>query len=169
MKYIYTLLAALSAGGLLLSSCDDKSSTGSGGTGGAATSEASALERFKGEVLKIKAWQEEKQKEVDANPMSGLALIKEMSAKMSAVKTDGLPADLKTAYTAAVGKISEMAALFKGMPAKPEEMQAWLAGAGAGFQAKMEKIGTEIEPLMEKLKEAAKKHGVDLPDMKKKG
>jgi hypothetical protein len=125
-------------------------------------SEKEALEDFKKSAEELNALTKEAPDASD--PMAGLTKVKTVSAKMDAIKTDGLPADLKEAFTAFRAKFNEMAAVLKGMPEKKEEMLAWAQKmmTDPELSAKMAKLGQELEPLGQKFTEVAKKHGIDV-------
>ena len=95
--------------------------------------------------------------------MAGMAKMKTVMARVNAIKTDGLPADLKEAFTGFRSKLSEMVGLLKDMPEKKEDMLAWAQkmAADPALGAKMAAIGQEVGVLGEKLSEVAKKHGID--------
>ncbi len=95
--------------------------------------------------------------------MAGMAKMKTVMARVNAIKTDGLPADLKEAFTGFRSKLSEMVDLLKDMPEKKEDMLAWAQkmAADPALGAKMAAIGQEVGVLGEKLSEVAKKHGID--------
>ncbi len=129
----------------------------------AAVSEEAALASFKKATEEIKAMQKSGDK---SDPLGQLALFKPMLAKMKAVKTEGLPADLKTAWDEMMVKTEEMAAIFKDMPEKKEEIGAWAQKTFSDpeISKKMQKIATEGKAAGKKMKETAKKHGLDLPE-----
>ncbi|HWB02688.1 MAG TPA: hypothetical protein VG796_06650 [Verrucomicrobiales bacterium] len=165
MKITRLLAAGFAASSIFLAACDKKGEDAKGGgSGGASTtvSEKDAIEALKKDAAEIKAMS--KAGEESKDPMAQMTMIKPMLAKMQAIKTEGLPADLKTALEEAKIKIGEMAVLFKDLPAKKEEVMAWAQKAFADptLQTKMQKIGEEVKATGEKLKDVAKKYGVDM-------
>ncbi|HEX2748247.1 MAG TPA: hypothetical protein VHM91_09645 [Verrucomicrobiales bacterium] len=129
----------------------------------AAVSEEAALASFKKGAEEIKAMQKSGDK---TDPLARLTLIKPMLAKMKAIKTEGLPADLKTAWEEMMVKTEEMAAIFKDMPEKAEEIKAWAQKTFSDPEVskKLQKIGTEGKAAGKKMKEAAKKYGIEIPE-----
>jgi hypothetical protein len=162
MKIAHFLAASLTASTIFLTACDKKTEDSKGGGGGAAVSEKDAIEALKKDAVEIKAMAAAGKDSKD--PMAQMTMIKPMLAKMQAIKTEGLPADLKTALVDAKAKIAEMAAIFKDMPEKKEEVMAWAQKAftDPAIQQKMQKIGEEVKTTGEKLKEVSKKYGVDM-------
>jgi hypothetical protein len=148
MKFTNLPAAAGIAAALFLSACGN--------------SEKEALESFKKSAGELNALTNEAPDPAD--PMAGLSKVKVMVAKLEAIKTDGLPADLKDAFTAFRSKFSEMAAALKDMPEKKEDRLAWAQKmmTDPELGAKMAKLGQELVPLAQKLEEVAKKHGIDL-------
>jgi len=171
MKLTTLLTAACAASTILLTACDDKPAAGaassgsSTSSGGGAASGGDALAALKKTADEINA---------DAKAMEGtkdqnaqLGMMKKLFSKLQGIKTAGLPADLKEALTAVQGKLGPINEIFAGLPDKMEDM-AKLATDPAMVE-KLQKVGTEIPklmdemgPLMEKLAEVAKKHGVNL-------
>ena len=175
MKLTTILSVALASSSLLFTACDKKaeggaasgSSSSSSSSGGGATSEKDALEAFKKQAAEIKDFAD-KNKPDGANPAAGMALIGQMVDKMKALKTDGLPADLKQAVAdmnVALGKMNDV---IKDLPKDAEGFQKAIMEKATKdpafvqkFQTDMAKIGEEVKTAGEKLKEASKKHGID--------
>lgn len=105
--------------------------------------EKTALATFKTEVETVGTWIEEKQKSVAADPAAGMAMVGEIVGKLKAVKTDGLPADLKGGWGEMNAVLGEMGDVFKGMP-------------------KMMAIQAKLEPVAKKLQEIGKKYDLDM-------
>lgn len=167
-------MAALASSTLIFTACDKKPEGGgaSGGSsssssGGGAASEKDALEAFKKQAAEIKDFAD-KNKPDGANPAAGMALIGQMVDKMKALKTDGLPADLKQAVAdmnVALGKMNDV---IKDLPKDAEGFQKAIMEKATKdpsfvqkFQGDMAKIGEEVKTAGEKLKEVSKKHGID--------
>lgn len=169
MKLTRLITTALAASAMLFTACDKKEEGGSSG-GGGAVSEKDALARFKADMLAMKA-DTESMKPDPANPMGMLAPLKAMLNKIVAVKTDGLPADLKAALIEAQTKVAAAKEMFKDVP-EVSDMAALTEKltADPALAAKLQKVMTEdlpkvmeaVGPAMEKVGEVAKKHGLDL-------
>ena len=102
------------------------------------------------------------------NPMAGIAMIRNIVTKLNAVKTDALPADLKSGFTEFVVAISKMGEIFKDWPEKPEEMQAFIVKKLGEdpkymdvFGEKMAALEKEVQPAVEKLDALGKKYGLE--------
>ncbi|MEI7821207.1 MAG: hypothetical protein WCK55_09845 [Verrucomicrobiota bacterium] len=128
-----------------------------------------ALDGFKKEMTGIEAYVKEQEAGLKTNPMAGIAMIRNIVGKLQAVKTDGLPADLKQGFTEFVGAISKMGEMFKGWPDKPEEMQAFIVKKIGedpkfmdAFGTKMAELKKEMQPPIAKLDELGKKYGLDM-------
>ena len=127
-----------------------------------------ALDAFKKEMQAIETFSKEEEAKLKDNPMGGIAMIRGIVGKVQAVKTDGLPADLKTTYgdfSRVLGKMGEM---FKEWPAKVEDIQAYVEKKAKedpkfmeDFGSKMEALETEMNPITAKLDELGKKYGLE--------
>ena len=162
MKLPRIITPVCAAAAIFLAACDkEKDKGGAAPSGGAAVSEKQALEDFKKSAEELNALT--KDDAAAADPMAGMAKMKTVVAKVNAIKTDGLPADLKEAFTNFRSKLGEMAGLLKDMPEKKEDMLAWAQKVAADPElgAKMGALGQEVGALGEKLGEVAKKHGID--------
>jgi hypothetical protein len=127
-----------------------------------------ALEAFKKEMLALEAYTKEQEAAVKANPMGGIAMIRNIVTKLKSVKTDGLPADLKAGYGEFVAIISKMGDLFNGWPEKAEDMQAFIVKKMGedpkfmdAFGEKMVALEKEMKPAIEKLDGLGKKYGFE--------
>ena len=141
-------------------------------TAWAADEAKAGVEAFKAEIKAIKTWVETQEKGLKENPMGGIALMKELVTKVQAVKTDKLPSDLKEAFTGFSTVLGEMGAtIFKDAPEKAEEMLPFMMklAQDPDFQTKMEKLGKAGDAASAKLKEVAKKYGIDDLDLKPGG
>jgi hypothetical protein len=181
MKLIKSLTLAIALG-LTFTGCDKKpegGGTGGGGGGGTAAApvvdEKAAFAAYSKEMEAISKWGEERQKAVQAaaakDPQAagaeGAAFMTEMVAKFKAVKTDGLPADYKSAWSEFLAGMDEMAAVTKSMtPAKDAKPEDIIKAATEGA-AKMQAIGAKMEPLQKKMTEIGKKYGVDMDKVMK--
>ena len=124
--------------------------------------EKAAISNFKTQIEETSKWIEEKQKEVTTDPAAGIALVGDIIAKLKAIKSDGLPTDLKDAWGEMTVVLGEMGEVFKGMPkmdgTKPEEMQKVMGE----FLPKMMAIQGKVAPVSKKLKELGTKYGVEM-------
>ena len=127
-----------------------------------------ALDGFKKEMTGIEAFVKEQEAGLKANPMAGIAMIRNIVAKLQAVKTDALPADLKGGFIDFVAAISKMGDMFKGWPEKPEEMQGFIVKKLGedpkymdAFGVKMAALEKEVQPAVTKLDALGKKYGLE--------
>jgi len=130
--------------------------------------EKSALEGFKKDVAALKTWTDEMDKKIAENPLAGFTAIGDMAAKMKAVKTDELPADLKEPWTGLIAAVDKMVALVAVFPKDPAEIEKFMAKKSSedpkfmdDFGNKMQAIETETKPILEKLKAASDKYGIE--------
>ena len=124
--------------------------------------EKTALANFKTGVETIGTWIEEKQKAAGSDPSAKRAIVGEIVGKLQAVKTDGLPAELKGAWDEMNVVLAELGEVCKTMPeidaAKPEEMGSLMQD----FLPKIVAIQTKVEPVAKKLQDVGVKYGLDL-------
>ncbi len=127
-----------------------------------------ALDGFKKEMEALEAYTKSQEAALKDNPMGGIAMIRNMIGKIKAVKTDGLPDDLKAGFTDFVTAISKVGDIFKDWPEKPDEMMAFIQKKAAedpkfmdSFGEKMAGIEKEMQPAIEKLDTLGKKYGLD--------
>jgi hypothetical protein len=164
MKLIHTIPLVIAAACLTLAGCEKKTDTGAPGAKPAAVpDEKTALATFKADVESAGAWIEEKQKSASADPAAGLAMMGEIVLKLKAVRTDGLPADLKSAWGEMSAVLTEMGDIFKGIKIpkgddKPEEAMKALGE----IMPKMMALQAKVEPVAKKLEEVGKKYGLDM-------
>jgi hypothetical protein len=127
-----------------------------------AVDEKTAIANFKAEVEGVTKWADEKSKASSADPMAGMSAVGEIVGKFKAIKTDGLPADLKAAWGEMTVVLGEMGDIFKNMPkidaSKPEDMGKMMED----FMPKMMAIQAKMEPVGKKLEELGKKYDIDL-------
>lgn len=170
LRQVFQLAALF--GGMMLSSCgkDPKAI------------QAAALEAFKGEMKSIDSFMKESEAAMKENPMSAMGKIKEVLAKLDAVKTDLLPADLKEPFEKLKGATKKITEAMSDLPfpadkaSDPAAMQAWaqeqaakdpgfLAGFQAkmgAFQTKMQSISAEGDAAKDALQAAFDKYGIDV-------
>lgn len=127
-----------------------------------------ALDNFKKEMEALEAYTKQQEAALKENPMGGIAMIRNMISKIKAVKTDGLPDDLKAGFGDFVTAISKVGDIFKDWPEKPEEMMAFIQKKATddpkfmeAFGEKMAGIEQEMKPAIEKLDALGKKYGLD--------
>jgi hypothetical protein len=134
------------------------------GCGKSKADEQAAVENFKKEAEGLDGWMKEKQKAMGGNPMAGIAVMRELVAKLKSMKSEDLPADLKEAWTDFVNKISKMEALLAEMGSDPAEM---IKKATADpkfmqtFGERMKAIEAEVRPAAQRLTEVGKKYGIE--------
>ncbi len=126
------------------------------------TEEKTALANFKTQIEEAGKWIEEKQKTAAADPTAGIAMVSEIIARLKAIKTDGLPADLKAAWGEMGGVLTEMGEVFKGFQVpktdKPEDAMKALGE----IMPKLMAIQGKMEPISKKLQEVGTKYGLDM-------
>jgi hypothetical protein len=127
-----------------------------------------ALDAFKKDMEALEAYTKEQEAAAKTNPMAGIAMIRNIVAKLKAVKTEGLPADLKAGYGEFVAVIAKMGDLFAGWPDKAEDMQTFIVkkmGEDPKFMEvfgeKMAGLEKEMQPAIAKLSELGKKYGFE--------
>ena len=127
-----------------------------------------ALDGFKKEMTALEASIKKQEAALKGNPMGGIAMLRGIISTLKAVKTDGLPDDLKLGYMEFVVAISKMGEVFKDWPDKPEEMQAFIVKKIGedpkymdAFAVKMTALEKEIQPASAKLEAIGKKYGLD--------
>lgn len=134
------------------------------GCGKSEAQQQAAVENFKKEAEGLDAWMKQKQKEIGANPMAGLAMMKELVAKLKGMKSEDLPSDLKDAWGDFVSKISKLEALVSEMGSDPAEMIKKATSDPTFMQTfgeKMKAIEAEVKPAADRLKEVSKKYGLE--------
>ncbi len=126
---------------------------------GCSRDEKTAIEEFKKDVTEFSKWSDEKQKAL-TDPAQAMASFGELAAKLKAIKTDGLPADLKDPWNGMLGSLDKMAALMPKDAAAAQKMMSD-PNSAKDFMPKMMAIEAEVKPNVEKLQAAGKKYGID--------
>lgn len=169
MKLIHTLPLVIATACLTFSGCDKKPGTADSGAAPKVVDEKTTIANFKVEVENFGKWAEEKGNAAQSDPMSGLAMMGELSGKFKSIKTDGLPADLKGAWGEMGGVLGEMADLFKDIKIpktdKPEDAQKALAEMAPKMMEimpKLQVVQAKAEPIVKNLKEIGTKYGLDM-------
>ena len=162
MKLIHTLPLVIATACLAFSGCDKKPGAADSSAAPKVVDEKTAIANFKSEVEGVTKWIEEKQKSASADPAAGMAIVGEIVAKFKGIKTDGLPADLKSAWGEMGGVMAEMGEIFKGMPtSKPDKPEDAMKAMGE-LMPKIMGIQAKMEPAAKKLEEVGKKYGLDM-------
>jgi hypothetical protein len=164
MKILSTLSVVVVAASFTLTGCDKKPASGGSESKAApaVVDEKTAIATFKTEVESASQWIEEKQKALPSDPAAGMAMMGEIIAKLKAIKTDGLPADLKGAWTEMSDVMTEMGDMFKNMPTtKPEKPEDAMKAMGE-IMPKMMALQAKVEPVAKKLQEVGTKYGLDM-------
>ena len=126
-----------------------------------------AVQTFKKDLANVGAFFEEAKPK---NSAEKLIIIRQACAKLKAVKTEGLPADLKAAYGDLVIVVGKAEEALKEFPEKAQEVSEVLQkknadpAAKAEFGKKMQVLRLEANPLTEKFLEACKKYGLGPAD-----
>jgi hypothetical protein len=138
--------------------------------------EKAAISKFEAELLATKAEVEGIMKEGNEaaaqNPLAALVPMKALCNKIQQVKGEGLPAELKTAWTDMSGSFAKMAEIFKDFPDKPSEMEAWIVKTvgtdpvalqkwQTDFQTNLMKVQADGDVAVKKFNEVAPKYGLD--------
>ena len=139
--------------------------------------EKAAIQRFESEIMETKKEVEPVVKDAQAAVKPEILspvwlLLKIICTKMQKIKGEGLPADLKEAWTSMTAAYAKMAKVFKGFPDKPSEMTAWIkTNVGTDpaaitkwqeeFQGKFQKIIKDGDDAVKKLNELGTKYGLD--------
>ena len=181
-RFILTLTAAALGG--TLSACNKeevKTETGKSveagkaavGTVAGKMDEKAALAAFKAQAVALKEWALKNEPD-KTNPAAAIGMIGQMIEKLKGLKTDGLPADLKTAVNNMIAATGKMADVTKDFPKDQEGFMKFMTEKatadptfGQKFGEQMSAIGKEVETAGNALKEAGKKYGIDL-DIDKK-
>lgn len=165
---LFSLTAALC---FISTNCKKGDDSGGGGGGAAAVTEKAAIEAFKKAGLEMKTFMDDFQAKTKSGPPSQ-EMIDGVMAKMKAMPTSGLPADLKSAFEGIRGSMEKMFGILKDIPKDPAEIQKKMTENPEfmkPIQEKMEAIQKEGDAAQKKMTEVAKKYGLeDVFDDKKK-
>ena len=125
-----------------------------------------ALDRFRKDMASLDALTRKKKEEMKGNPLAGLLAFRSTVSSIKTVQIDGLPDDLKTAFTEAVATLTKAGAIFDGWPDKPDEVMGYVRQRMAqdpkfmeNFQGQMAATGKEMEAMTKKMDEMGKKYG----------
>jgi hypothetical protein len=126
-----------------------------------------ALDGFKNDMASLAAYVAKQ--EASTDPMAGIATVRGIIGRLQALKTDGLPADLKQGFTEFVVAISKMGALLEDWPEKSEELRAFIANKIGEDPAYLGKLGEkmaaidkDMEPAVKRLDALGAKYGIDM-------
>jgi hypothetical protein len=150
MKRI-ALTLILGATLLAFTGCNKAKDPASGGGG-----EKTTVEGFAAEAKALDTWAEEQKKASSNDPAAGATFVSQLTAKAKAIKTEGLPADLKESWSGVLAGMDKMNGLISQMPKKPEEAIGFFMKNGEEFA----KLDTEMKTVTGKFRDVAKKHGI---------
>lgn len=136
-----------------------------------------ALAAFKAEIASIKAFMEANQGNQD--PAAGLADVRELVKRASAVKTEGLPEDLASAYQAMTGVMQRLQSTLDDLPVPVNQLQDYLSkeqakgpaatqevtAKVAAFKAAMDALQKDGEAANATMKEVGAKYGIESLDL----
>ena len=114
-----------------------------------------------------------------ADAATGLANLRELVKRASAVSTEGLPEDLASAYTGMTGVMQRVQTTLDSLPVPVEQLQNYLGQETAkgaaeaqevaakitAFKNAMDALQTEGETAAATLKQAGAKYGVESIDL----
>lgn len=137
----------------------------------------SSLEAYKTSIRDIKLFMESHQSETD--PAKALDRLRELVIRISAIKTDDLPADLAASFKTVRTSMQRIQTAFDALPVPVNQFEDWMAAemakgenAAAAAQAKMDQfiktmsdVQAEIEPASKAMNETGAKYGVDPLDL----
>ena len=127
-----------------------------------ARDEKTALEEFKKDITTLNTWHDEREKEFKG-PLDAVNALGEMSTKLKAINTDGLPADVKDPWIGLLAGLDKVLALTAELPKDAEALTKKFQDPAfmQAFGTKMEAIEKEVKPHAEKLQAAGKKYGIE--------
>ncbi|MDB6134415.1 MAG: hypothetical protein JWM59_2658 [Verrucomicrobiales bacterium] len=137
----------------------------------------SSLETYRTSIRDIKLFMESHQSETD--PAKALDRLRELVIRISAIKTDDLPADLAASFKTVRTSMQRIQTAFDALPVPVNQFEDWMAAetakgedAAAAAQAKMDQfiktmsdVQAEIEPAGKAMNETGAKYGVDPLDL----
>lgn len=129
---------------------------------GGAISEKEAIHAFKNDAKE--AYILIAEGKAAENPVVGVPKLSAGYARMLAIKTDGLPSDLKAALNDYRTSMGEFFALFKTEPETPEAVMARMKVMSDDLDLleKLLELGEANVEASHKLNEVAKKYGIEL-------
>lgn len=133
-----------------------------------AVTEQEAIATFKADIEKLDAENRLKEAQKGGNPAAGIVLLRQLANQLRAVRTEGLPADLKTAYHDTLATIKKLEQVFAGLPDTAAEFQAYITTKATQDPAFLQKFQTdlmsamaEMQPKAKVLDEVGRKYGID--------
>jgi hypothetical protein len=133
-----------------------------------AESEQAAIEKFKTDIKEVDAMKTEEEAKLKGNPAGGVGMVRRMVAKMRTVRTEGLPAELKSTYGDMVNAVAKMEKIFEGWPESPAEFQAFITQKATqdpqfaqNLQTQIQELQKELEPIVKKMDELGKKYRIE--------
>lgn len=121
-----------------------------------------ALANFKADIEGFANWAEEKSNAAKSDPSVGLKMMGELAGKLKAIKTDGLPSDLKGAWGEFSGVMGEVSDTYKRV--KPDKPENTMKAIG-NIMPKIMAVQRKMEPITKKLEEVGKKYNLDLTNV----
>jgi len=121
-----------------------------------------ALDGFKKEVAAVKAFSDDMDKKAKEDPYIVFKLFGDLAAKIGAVETDDLPADIKEPWEAFAEITEKMAAVIGEFPKDRAELEKKANDNATmeAFSKKMEALTAEMKPHLAKLKAASTKYSI---------
>lgn len=137
-----------------------------------------ALENFKAEMTALKNFMDDQGPQQET-AVAGMTMLKEIIARARAVKTEGLPDDLREAWEAMTIVMAKMEAELATLPAPPDKLDEYFANQLANdpaslaelepkiqaFAQRMEQIGQEGRIAASNLRNVAQKYGIESIDL----
>ncbi|HWB04311.1 MAG TPA: hypothetical protein VG796_14880 [Verrucomicrobiales bacterium] len=127
------------------------------------SSESVALKRFQAEILILKNWFETETAKNKGRVVGTLKHGREITSRLSAVRTDGLPQDLAKAFKRAIASQKSMMELLREMPETEAKAKPWLTErlGDPEFSEILRTHSKEAEAAGDELSKAGKKYGID--------
>jgi len=117
----------------------------------------------------LNAYSQKKSVELKANPLAGVLMFRTVVAGMKSVQTDGLPEDLKAAFSDAVATFVNASEIFQDWPEKPDAVVSYVRHRATQdstymttFSAKMDAMGKQIDTMSKRMDEMGRKYGFDM-------
>lgn len=128
--------------------------------------EKAAIENLRKEIASIATWAKKNEEDMQVDLLLLMKLSSQIGDKMKAVKTDGVPADLKTAWSDTAAAFGEMGELLKSVSGieKAED----ISKAMGELAPKLQAVSAKVDPAVKKLEEVGKKYGLNLEEILRK-
>ena len=125
---------------------------------------STAMTEFKSDIAAIRALGIKLSEEGKCNPVAGMRMMKLTTAKLAAVRTDGLPEDLRNAYDRMARFWTATGEVYSDMPEEDAAVEAW-----ARKKFSDPKFAEKFKPIMEEgraagaeLTRVTKKYNIEL-------